>query len=84
LNISLIHCGNNATGTELLNGNSKNCTGKREIDENVIRSVPKNTEKSKNSVWKQLMSFCAEKSTHLIQRNIDFKYSVFLFEKYSP
>jgi hypothetical protein len=38
----------------------------REIDENAIRSVPKNTEKGKNSVWIQFMSFCTEKSTHLI------------------
>jgi hypothetical protein len=36
--------------------------GEREIDENVIKSVPKNTEKSKNSVWRQFMSFCAEKN----------------------
>jgi hypothetical protein len=35
----------------------------REIEENVIRNVPKNTEKSKNSVWRQFMSFCGEKST---------------------
>jgi hypothetical protein len=27
----------------------------REIDENVIGNAPKNTEKSKNSVWRQLM-----------------------------
>jgi hypothetical protein len=33
----------------------------REIDENVIRSVPKNTEKSKNSIWRQFMSFCPKK-----------------------
>jgi hypothetical protein len=30
---------------------------KREIDEHVTRSVPKNIEKSKNSVWRQFMSF---------------------------
>jgi hypothetical protein len=40
----------------------------REIDENVTRSVAKNMENSKNSVWRQFMSFCAEKSTHLIKR----------------
>jgi hypothetical protein len=39
-----------------------------EIDRNVIRSVPKNMEKSKNSVWRQLMQFCTKKSTHLIER----------------
>jgi hypothetical protein len=33
----------------------------REIDENVIGSITKNTENSKNSVWRQFMSFCAEK-----------------------
>jgi hypothetical protein len=38
----------------------------REIDENAIKSVPKNTEKGKNSVWIQFMSFYTEKSTHLI------------------
>jgi hypothetical protein len=55
-----------------------------EIDRNVIRSVPKNMEKSKNSVWRQLMQFCTKKSTHLIESSIGSKYSVFLFEKYSP
>jgi hypothetical protein len=40
----------------------------REIDENVIRNVPKNTEKSKNSVWRQFMSFCGEINLHLIER----------------
>jgi hypothetical protein len=33
----------------------------REIDENVTRSVPKNMENSKNSVWRQFMSFLRRK-----------------------
>jgi hypothetical protein len=54
----------------------------REIDENVIRNVPKNTEKSKNSVWRQFMSFCAEKSSHLIER-LQYWFQIHILHFYS-
>jgi hypothetical protein len=55
----------------------------REIVENVIIIVNKNTKKCKNSIWRQFMSFWLKKK-YTYRGNTGFKYSVFLFEKYSP
>jgi hypothetical protein len=51
----------------------------REIDENLIRSVPKNTEKSKNSIWRQFMSFCAKKKSN---RETPVSEIAFIFKKW--
>jgi hypothetical protein len=47
----------------------------QEIDENVIKSVPRNMEKSKNSVWRQFYVILRRKKVHISSgdSSIDFK-----------
>jgi hypothetical protein len=60
----------------------------REIAENVIRSVPKNTKKSKNIIWREFMSFCAvkkstfDRETPILVSSILYFYSRNILPKY--